>query len=128
MSIRAWLEPMPNRTLPSPNIRKALLESLRNLPIETVHLRESGLGKIVNFFSQRPGELEDIRRLSNELIATWSRPILARGHSLSDTYDRKGLTIKSESLKKAPSPMQPNRNASQRKIVQHLTAKKRSKK
>jgi len=75
---------MPNRTLPSPNIRKVLLDLLRAMPVETVHLRESGIGRIVNFFSQRPGEQDDIRRLSNELVTAWARPILLRASRRDD--------------------------------------------
>ncbi len=131
-AIRAWLEPLPNRSLPAPNIRKTLLESLKTLPIETVHLRESGLGRIVHFFSQRPGELEDIRRLSTELVATWSRPIIERksasNHEGEDT-SRSAMVIQSESLKKGIRKRYSGvgiETAKQKKIVQNLS-KKRSK-
>lgn len=133
-AVRRWLEPMPNRTLPSPNIRKAILEVLKTIPVETVHLRESGLGKIVNFFTQRPGEVDDIRRLANELVTAWSRPILQRarrdGVADSGTHHT-GQMIKSESLKGGSRRRYSGgtvETRQQRKIVQSLAAKKRSKK
>lgn len=131
------MEPLPNRTLPSPNIRKSLLEALKLLPIETVHLRESGLGKIVNFFSQRTGELDDIRRLSSDLVGCWSRPILQRASFRpskddedGDEGDRSvtGNVIRSESLRHAAKKYSGGQmeTRQQKKIVQNL-AKKRSK-
>ena len=75
-AVRLWMEPLPNRSLPAPHLRKSLLELLRELPIETDHLRESGIGRIVMFFGQRPKESPDIQRLARELVSRWSRPII----------------------------------------------------
>lgn len=123
---------MPNRTLPSPNIRKSLLEALKNVPVETIHLRESGIGKIVNFFAQRPGELEEIRRLANDLVTSWSRPILQ--HHAAKTEQRQGggsnraLQLKSESLKSNSRRVSLGvESRQQKKIVQTLAQKKRTK-
>lgn len=77
LAIRSWLEPLPNRCLPAVHLRKALLEVLRTLPVETDHLRESGLGRIVIFFARRSQETPDIQRLAKDLISRWSRPVLA---------------------------------------------------
>lgn len=77
LAIRSWLEPLPNRCLPAVHLRKALLEALRTLPVETDHLRESGLGRIVIFFARRPQETPDIQRLAKDLVSRWSRPMLA---------------------------------------------------
>lgn len=139
ISVRRWLEPLPNRTLPSPNIRKAILEILKTLPIETVHLRESGLGKIVNFFGQRSGELDDIRRLSNDLVGAWSRPIIQRTSMANDDSEQQssgsgmrgsGHILRSESLRSGPGSRRYSggtlETRKQKKIVQSL-AKKRAK-
>lgn len=75
-AVRLWMEPLPNRSLPAPHLRRSLLELLRDLPIETDHLRESGIGRIVMFFAQRPKESPDIQRLARELVSRWSRPII----------------------------------------------------
>ena len=119
---------MPDRSLPTPNIRKSLLECLKTMPIETVHLRESGVGKIINYFSQRPNEIAEIRRLSNDLITAWSRPILQRSstYAQAEAQVREGpIKLQSESFKKAqrrfPAAVE---SVQQRKIVQGLAKKK----
>lgn len=81
--IKKWLEPNIRGHLSVPSIRKRLLEILQSLPIETVHLRESGVGRIVMFYYQRKSESLEIRKLAGDLITTWSRPIL--GTSLNYT-------------------------------------------
>lgn len=75
-AIRLWLEPLPNKSLPAIHLRKALLEILRTLPVETDHLRESEIGKIVMFFARRSKETPEIQRLAKELVSRWSRPLI----------------------------------------------------
>jgi hypothetical protein len=41
--IKTWLEPLPDGSLPSLDIQKVLVKALSALPIQTLHLRESGL-------------------------------------------------------------------------------------
>lgn len=74
--IKKWLEPNIRGNLAVHSVKKRILELLSNLPIETAHLRESGLGKIVMFYYQRKGEDLDIKKLAGDLITTWSRPII----------------------------------------------------
>lgn len=74
--IKRWLEPNPRGHFAVHSIRKRLLELLQTLPIETVHLRESGLGKIVMFYYSRKEESADIRKLAGDLVTNWSRPII----------------------------------------------------
>ena len=100
--IKKWLEPNIRGHLSVPSIRKRLLEILQSLPIETVHLRESGVGKIVMFYYQRKSESLEIRKLAGDLITTWSRPIL--GTSLN--Y--------SEMIQNATSTSSPSRNDDQK--------------
>lgn len=75
-AIRQWLEPLPNRSLPAVGLRRALLEVLKSLPVETDHLRESGIGKIVLFFARRLKEAPEVRRVAKDLVSRWSRPII----------------------------------------------------
>lgn len=82
--IKKWLEPNIRGHLSVPSIRKRLLEILKSLPIETVHLRESGLGRIVMFYYQRKSESLEIRKLAGDLITTWSRPILGTSLNYSE--------------------------------------------
>lgn len=82
--IKKWLEPNIRGHLSVPSIRKRLLEILQSLPVETVHLRESGVGKIVMFYYQRKSESLEIRKLAGDLITTWSRPILGTSLNYSE--------------------------------------------
>lgn len=83
-SVRIWLEPLPDASLPSFEIQKALFQALTSLPIKTIHLRESGLGRVVLFYqrSKRPHSL--IKRLAQKLIGDWTRPIIGRSDNYRD--------------------------------------------
>lgn len=83
-AIKKWLEPNIRGHLSVPSLRKRLLELLQNLPIETVHLRESGIGRIVMFYYQRKSESMEIRKIAGDLITTWSRPILGTSLNYSE--------------------------------------------
>jgi transcription factor SPN1 len=80
-AIRMWMEPLPNGTLPSVDLRLSLLQALYDISpsIDTQLLRESRVGRIVMFFSNRRGEFAPIQRLASQLVILWSRPIV--GHS-----------------------------------------------
>ncbi|KAI9187709.1 Transcription factor iws1 [Blastocladiella emersonii ATCC 22665] len=78
----AWLEPLPDGSLPLFDIRKTLFAMLQKLPIATDHLREDRIGPLVAFYAKCPRETPEIRRIAQECITKWSRPIL----NLSDSY------------------------------------------
>ncbi|CAN0358706.1 unnamed protein product, partial [Phaeothamnion confervicola] len=44
---KKWLQPYPNGALPNITVRSGIIKSLQGLPIETGHLRRSGLGLVV---------------------------------------------------------------------------------
>ncbi|KAL6057388.1 Transcription factor iws1 [Balamuthia mandrillaris] len=73
--LRRWLEPLPDGSLPSLNIRKELLGLLGMLPLDKEHLKDSGLGKVVMFLWKSPKETKENKKLAQELIQRWSRPI-----------------------------------------------------
>lgn len=77
--LRVWLEPYEDGTLASIDLKDAILEVLNKMDIETDHLKESGIGKVIMFMYKCPREISSIRRKSNELINKWSRPILGQG-------------------------------------------------
>ncbi|KAI9141319.1 hypothetical protein BKA69DRAFT_1028633, partial [Paraphysoderma sedebokerense] len=68
-AIKSWLEPLPDSSLPSYTIRHAMFEILNKLPIETDHLRESGIGRVIVFYSKCEREEKDIRAKARELIS-----------------------------------------------------------
>ena len=80
---KAWVEPMPDGTLPNSKIRSAVLTMLTRLPIDCSYedrreqLKRSGLGRIVMFLSKLPDETPENRRMARDLVEKWSRPILA---------------------------------------------------
>ncbi|KAI8326414.1 hypothetical protein GQ54DRAFT_239768, partial [Martensiomyces pterosporus] len=75
-SLRLWLEPLDDGSLPSLDIQNALLDILKKLPIRRDHLRESGIGKIILFMSKCPRIPERNRRTCEQFVQQWSRMVL----------------------------------------------------
>jgi transcription factor SPN1 len=93
MTLRRWLEPLPDRSLPAFSIQRILLTALQKLPITKEHLAESGIGKIIIFYRNSPRVEQSIRRIADALWVEWSRPILRKSANFRDrrittaTYD-----------------------------------------
>ncbi|KAF5382037.1 hypothetical protein D9615_004413 [Tricholomella constricta] len=84
-AVRRWLEPLPDRSLPALNIQREFFAILRKMEfIDSAVLKESGLGKIVNFYTKCKRVTPDIARVALELLSTWSRPIIKRSASYRD--------------------------------------------
>jgi transcription factor SPN1 len=84
-AVRRWLEPLPDRSLPALNIQRELFGTIRKMEfIDTSVLKESGLGKIVLFYTKCKRVTPDIARIADELVSTWSRPIIKRSASYRD--------------------------------------------
>ncbi|KAK9383606.1 uncharacterized protein V2V93DRAFT_320098 [Kockiozyma suomiensis] len=77
-SVRLWLEPLPDASLPAYSIQKEMFAALEELPIKTVHLRESGIGKVVLFYQQSRKPQVSIKHIAEKLVGDWSRPIIGR--------------------------------------------------
>lgn len=84
--MRLWLEPLPDASLPAFEIQKELFSAIERLPIKTIHLRESGIGKVILFYqrSKRPQTM--IKRLADKLIGDWTRPIMGRSDNYRDKH------------------------------------------
>lgn len=84
-SVRFFLEPLSDGSLPAYDIQKELFASLARLPINKDTLVASGIGKVIMFYikSKRP-ELT-IKRQAERLFTDWTRPILRR----TDDYRKK---------------------------------------
>lgn len=94
--VRQWLEPLPDASLPSYEIQKTLFAALLKLPINTNHLRESGIGKILLFYQKSKRVEPKIKRAADKLISDWTRPIIGA----SDNYrDKKFHSIDYDSAK-----------------------------
>ncbi|GLB40363.1 putative TFIIS helical bundle-like domain containing protein [Lyophyllum shimeji] len=84
-AVRRWLEPLPDRSLPALNIQREFFTILRKMEfIDSAVLKESGLGKVVLFYTKCKRVTPDISRVALELVSTWSRPIIKRSASYRD--------------------------------------------
>lgn len=67
---KAWIEPMPDGSLPNITVRTAVLKLLAQLPIDISYegrkeqLKKSGLGKVVMFLFKLPDETAANRHVS----------------------------------------------------------------
>jgi transcription factor SPN1 len=85
-TIRMWLEPLPDASLPAFEIQKELFAAIDRLPIKTIHLRESGLGKVVLFYQRSKRPQLSIKRTADRLIGNWTRPIMGRSDNYRDKF------------------------------------------
>jgi len=84
-AVRRWLEPLPDRSLPALNIQREFFNIIRKMEfIDSSVLKESGLGRVVLFYTKCKRVTPDIARIANELVSTWSRPIIKRSASYRD--------------------------------------------
>lgn len=77
-SVRFFLEPLNDGSLPAYNIQRDIFAALAKLPIEKDALLASGIGKVITYYtkSKRPELL--IKRQAEKLLGDWMRPILKR--------------------------------------------------
>lgn len=84
-AVRRWLEPLPDKSLPTLTIQRELFNVIRKMEfIDSSVLKESGLGRIVLFYTKCRRVTPDITRIADELVSTWSRPIIKRSASYRD--------------------------------------------
>lgn len=81
VSLKHWLEPLPDKSLPALEIQKTIFDALHALPIQTDHLRESGVGKVVLFYKKSKKSENFIKAQANNLVCEWSRPIMRKSAS-----------------------------------------------
>ncbi|KIY44150.1 hypothetical protein FISHEDRAFT_52446, partial [Fistulina hepatica ATCC 64428] len=84
-AVKRWLEPLPDKSLPALNVQRELFGVIKKMEfIDSAVLKESGLGRIVLFYTKCKRVTPDISRIANELVSTWSRPIIKRSASYRD--------------------------------------------
>ncbi|KAJ7126870.1 hypothetical protein C8R44DRAFT_701702 [Mycena epipterygia] len=84
-AVKRWLEPLPDRSLPSLNIQREFFPLIKKMEfIDSAVLKESGLGRVVLFYTKCKRVTPDIKRIATDLVSTWSRPIIKRSASYRD--------------------------------------------
>ncbi|PIA17482.1 hypothetical protein COEREDRAFT_40924 [Coemansia reversa NRRL 1564] len=121
-SIRLWLEPLDDGSLPSLDIQNAMLNALRNLPIRRDHLRESGIGKIILFMSKCPRISEANRRTCEQFLQQWSRMVLRLSADYRDRNIREAEVSMEERSYAATRPAPLNGERATARIPQRVAA------
>ncbi|WVN85617.1 uncharacterized protein L203_100766 [Cryptococcus depauperatus CBS 7841] len=85
-AVKRWLEPLPDRSLPSVGIQKALFEILPKMDLDTTTLKECRLGPIVLFYTKTKRVTPAISRQADALVQAWSRPIIKRPANYRSRY------------------------------------------
>ncbi|KAK3842622.1 MAG: hypothetical protein J3R72DRAFT_523517 [Linnemannia gamsii] len=104
-SMKLWLEPLQDASLPSLDIIQDFLDILDVLPIQTHHLSTSGVGRVVYFYTKVDDSRVTgaIKRKAHSLVDKWSRPIV----KLSQDYRTKKINYAEGDV---PSASQRRRN------------------
>ncbi|KAF9206004.1 Transcription factor iws1 [Podila verticillata] len=93
-AMKLWLEPLQDASLPSLDIIQDFLDILDILPIQTDHLVNSGVGRVVYFYTKVDDSrvTPSIKRQAHALVDKWSRPIV----KLSQDYRDKKINYADE--------------------------------
>ena len=119
-SVRFFLEPLSDGSLPAYNIQRDLFAALVRLPVEKDALISSGIGKVVLFYTKSRKPEPGIRRTAERLLAEWTRPILKR----SDNYRNRQLEERAFDVRTLAKPQKPSRSVGQ--ILKEEAAQRRA--
>ncbi|KAL2141997.1 hypothetical protein VTI28DRAFT_1733 [Corynascus sepedonium] len=86
-SVKYFLEPLNDGSLPAYNIQRDIFNALAKLPINKEVLLSSGIGKVVYFYTRSKRPEAGIKRIAERLVGEWSRPILKR----TDDYKKRQI-------------------------------------
>jgi len=78
--IARWLTPGEDKALPNIRIREELLNVLNQIRMEYIDsslLQDSNVGRMVYLYSIHPKETNENKKLANQLLNKWLRPIYA---------------------------------------------------
>ncbi|KAI9199646.1 uncharacterized protein BJ171DRAFT_205534 [Polychytrium aggregatum] len=75
-SMKYWLEPLPDGSLPSLDIQRTLLVFLETHDFDRGSLVSSGIGKIVLFYTKCSRVIPELQRVANRIVDKWMRLII----------------------------------------------------
>ncbi|KAL6784448.1 hypothetical protein ACKKBF_B01830 [Auxenochlorella protothecoides x Auxenochlorella symbiontica] len=117
--LKAWIDPMPDGTLPNTTIRSSILKLLDILPVDCAmedrkaQLKRSGLGRSIMFLAKVSDETAANKRLARGLVEKWSRPILvSRSTRGADTAEEQQI-LQSRQLRLAAKKPQADKELDQ---------------
>ncbi|TPX32435.1 hypothetical protein SmJEL517_g04438 [Synchytrium microbalum] len=85
--MKEWLEPLrPDGVLPSLDIQRLLIDALSQMSVTIEHLRSSGIGRVIKFYTHPLTRCSDeIRRKAQVLLDRWTNLVLGRSMNYRDT-------------------------------------------
>lgn len=86
-SVKYFLEPLNDGSLPAYSIQRDIFNALGALPVTKDVLLSSGIGKVVYFYTRSKRPVASIKRIAERLVGEWSRPILKR----TDDYKKRQI-------------------------------------
>ena len=84
-SVRFFLEPLNDGSLPAYNIQRELFACLGKLPINKDALVASGIGKVTHFYTRTKKAEPGIKREAERLVGDWTRKV----GGMSDDYGKR---------------------------------------
>lgn len=97
-SVRYFLEPLNDGSLPAYNIQRAIMSALMKLPINKDVLLSSGIGKVIVYYNKSKSPSADIKRDAERLLGEWSRLILKR----TDDYKKRHIEMREIDVRYVP--------------------------
>lgn len=98
-SIKFFLEPLNDGSLPAYNIQRDIFAALARLPINKDALLSSGIGKVILFYTRSKRPEPHIKRTAERLLGEWSRPILKR----TDDYKKRHIETREYDIAYVPT-------------------------
>ena len=86
-TVRFFLEPLSDGSLPAYSIQRDIFRALVRLPVTKDTLVSSGIGKIVLFYTRSRQPQLEIKRMAERLVGEWSRMALKR----TDDYKKRHI-------------------------------------